>query len=112
MKIFIKDRIKNLRSSNYFVIINDDDDKNIISGQMLRDINFSLLGAQDEIIKLSLCFGSIRKTEKVINFDYVIDINGKEQCFELNNELLKITFNYSEHENKYIIYCPSFILKK
>jgi len=113
MNVFIKDRINNLRSSHYFVITNEnDDDKKMISGQMLRDINFSLLGVQDEIIKLSLCFGHPEKIERTIDFDYVVDINEKKQYFESNNELLEIEFTYSEHEDKCIIFCPSFILKK
>ena len=113
MKVFIKDSINNLRSSHYFVITNEnDDDKKTISGQMLRDINFSLLGVQDQIIRLSLCFGHPENIGRTIDFDYVVDINEKKQYFESNNELLEMEFDYSEHEEKYIICCPSFILKK
>ena len=112
MKIFIKDRINNLRSSHYFVITSDDDDKTLTSGQMLRDINFSLAGVQSEIIKLSICFGNPNNVERTIDFDYMIDVNDKTQCFKFNNEILEITFYYSDYKNKQMIYCPSFILKK
>jgi hypothetical protein len=97
-----------MTSSHYFVTYNED---GIITGQMLRDINFSLLGDQNEKIKLSLCFGKPNYIENIINFDYVIDINRKIQNFEFNNQKLEITFYYSKHEQKYMIYCPSFILK-
>ena len=113
MKIFIKERINNLRSSHYFVITNEhNNDKKLITGQMLRDVNFSLLGTQNETIKLSLCFGNPNHVERTIDFDYIINVNEKVQQFEFNNEVLEIEFNYSEYEQKYMIYCPSFMLKK
>ena len=112
MRIFIKDRINNLRSSHYFVITSNADDNKLITGQMVRDINFSLIGEQDEIIKLSICFGDPNNVNRTIDFDYVIDVNDKTQYFEFNKQMLEITFYYSDYKNKQMIYCPSFILKK
>ena len=114
MQIFIKERIKNLRSSHYFVITSNGDEngKQLITGQLLRDVNFSLIGEEDEIIKLRICFGHPDDVQRTIDFDYTINVNDTTQYFELNNEMLEITFNYSKYEKKYMICCPSFILRK
>lgn len=96
----------NLRSQK-FVITNTD---NLYeTAQLLRDIQFSVLGQEIDSIPLRL----FDNKNEIISFDYLVSKNKSEQIFK--NDLVEFTidFNYRTiSKNTYILCCPSFTIIK
>ena len=77
-------------------------------GQLLRDIQFSVLVKYNTTINLSFK----DKNCILIHFEYVIDKNNTKQVFENDWVKFTIDFMYNNITNEQcIIYCPSFELK-
>ena len=102
--------MKNLRSSHNFFIV--ENTGSVITGQLVRDTQFSLMSSAGDIIKLAICVNKNDVIEEFV-FDYEIcENNESAQIFEFpdKNKTLTISFLHYRVDKKVMIYCPTFHL--
>jgi len=97
----------NLSSQQFIVTHSENLSENC---QLLRDIDFSVLANDKNIINLRL----YDKDKKIIEFDYVTNKENPLQTFTNDQVKLLISFSYQEDytRNHYILCCPSFTIIK
>jgi len=95
----------NLSSPQFIVTHSENLSENC---QLLRDIDFSVLANDKNIINLRL----YDKDKKIIDFDYVTNKENPLQTFTNDQVKLLISFSYQEDytRNHYILCCPSFTI--
>ena len=96
-------------SSKLFLVTNTD---NLSENcQLLRDIDFSVVANENDIVSLSL----FDNDKKLICFEYITNKDKPVQNFKNNGINLNISFTYqkiSDKHNTYMLCCPDFILIK
>ena len=98
----------NLRSKEFIVTNSDNLSENC---QLLRDIDFSVLANEEDILKLRL----YDKKKNIIAFDYIANKENPRQTFTNQQIKLTITFSYQQYIQKnkvYMLCCPSFTIIK
>lgn len=98
----------NLKSQSFLVTNSENLSENC---QLLRDIDFSVLANDEDIIQLNL----FDKKKKIIAFDYVTDKENSLQIFTNDKVKLIISFNYQQctrYKKMYMLCCPSFTIIK
>jgi len=96
----------NLRSQRFLVTNSENLTETC---QLLRDIDFSLLANDKDVIKLSL----FDKDKNIISFDYVTNKENHLQTFTNDQVKLSISFSYQQYNtNKFMLCCPSFTIMK
>ena len=96
-------------SSRKFLVTNKE--KLSESCQLLRDIDFSVLANEEDIIKFRLFNGKL----ELIAFDYIANKNDSPQIFTNDKVNLEISFSYQPYSKKsktYMLYNPSFTIIK
>ena len=77
--------------------------------QLLRDIDFSVIGNEKETISLRL----YDKDKKIIAFDYIANKENELQTFTNGQIKLTISFSYQQYTRNphvYMLCCPSFTI--
>ena len=98
----------NLRSPKFLVTNSENLSENC---QLLRDIDFSVLANENDIIKLSL----YNKEKKLIAFNYLASEQNPLKTFTNDQMKIMISFSYQQYTKNckaYMLCCPSFTIIK